>query len=248
MFENTETTTRIGLLVPSSNAVMEVEFYRSLPRDITVHTSHIHRSHQNLSAHALAEMADNARETVLSLIPVQPALIVYGHTASSYLGGPAGDADIARKVGAAAGLPVMTAAGAVLRCLESLGVRRIWVAAPYPVVTTQSAADFLTAHGFEVRSIECLGIDHGPDLKHVALQTTYDLGLRAAGHADADALFMSGTGVRTLDVVGPLERALNKPVITSNLAALWGALDRLGSADRFHFGQSRLLEWQRRAR
>jgi len=247
MFGPAQEVTRIGLLVPASNAVMEVEFYRSLPGDITVHTSHIHRSNQNLSPQALTEMAENARDTALSLVAAQPALIVYGHTASSYLGGPAGDADIAQKVGAAAGVPVMTAAGAVVSCLKSIGARRIWVAAPYPLSTTQTAADFLTAHGFEVRSVDCLGIDHSPDLKHVAPQTTYDLGLRAAAHGGADALFMSGTGVRTLAVVGPLEQALGKPVITANLAALWGALDRLGRVDQFQFGESRLLEWQRAA-
>ena len=93
MFGPTQEATRIGLLVPASNAVMEVEFYRSLPADITVHTSHIHRAQQNLSREALTEMADNARETALSLVALEPALIVYGHTASSYLGGPAGDAE-----------------------------------------------------------------------------------------------------------------------------------------------------------
>ena len=86
MFGPTQKVTRVGLLVPASNAVMEVEFYRSLPDDITVHTSHIHRAQQNLSREALTEMADNARETALSLVALEPALIVYGHTASSYLG------------------------------------------------------------------------------------------------------------------------------------------------------------------
>ena len=248
MFGPTQNVTRVGLLVPASNAVMEVEYYRSLPVDITVHTSHIHRAQQNLSREALTEMADNARETALSLVALEPALIVYGHTASSYLGGPAGDADIEQRVGAATGVPVMTAAGAVVRCLKSIGARRVWVAAPYPKATTQTAADFLTAHGFEVRPFECLGINNSPELKRVEPQTTYDLCLRAAAHGDADALFMSGTGVRTRAVVGPLEQALGKPVITANLAALWGTLDRLGRADQFQFGESRLLEWQQRAR
>ena len=48
-------------------------------------------------------------------------------------------------------------------------------------------------------------------------------------------------------VVGPLERALKKPVITANLAALWGALDQIGHGHRFVFEESRLLEWQKKA-
>jgi maleate isomerase len=93
--------------------------------------------------------------------------------------------------------------------------------------------------------MECLGVAHGPDLKRVSPQAAYEVGLRAAATGEADALFVSGTGVHTIDVVGALEKALGKPVITANLAALWGALDQLGCADRFRFGESRLLEWQR---
>ena len=245
MFEANASTTRIGLLVPSSNAVMEVEFYRSLPTDITVHTSHIYRASAAVDAQAMAETGRNAAQTALSLSQTQLALVVYGHTASSYVSGPAGDADIARMVGEAVGAPAMTTATAAVRCLRSVGAKRIWLAAPYPMGPTRSAADFLTAHGFEVLSMECLGVAHGPDLKHVPLQAAYDVGLRAAAKADADALFMSGTGVHTIGVVGELEKALGKPVITANLAALWGALEHLGRADRFSFGESRLLEWQR---
>lgn len=35
-------TKRIGLLVPSSNTVMEVDFYRSLPSSVTVHTGRMY--------------------------------------------------------------------------------------------------------------------------------------------------------------------------------------------------------------
>ena len=224
---------------------MEVEFYRSLPADITVHTSHIYRVSAAVDVQAMAETGRNAAQTALSLSQTQLALVVYGHTASSYINGPTGDGEIARMVGEAVGVPAMTTANAAVRCLRSLGAKRVWLAAPYPVGPTRSAADFLTAHGFEVVSMECLGVAHGPDLKHVPLQAAYELGLRAAVKGESDALFMSGTGVHTIGVIGALEKALGKPVITANLAALWGALDHLGRADRFRFGESRLLEWQR---
>ncbi len=244
MFEDTEPAARIGLLVPSSNVVMEVEFYRSLPNDVTVHTSHIHRSNQAITPDAMGQTADNAVQAAASLSQAELALIVHGHTASSYVGGPEGDADLARRIEAAGGVPAMTAADAAVRCLQSVGARRIWVAAPYPHATTRFAADFLTAHGFEICSVESLGVDRAAELKRVTERTTYDLGLRAAAKGDADALFISGTGVHTLSVVGPLERALEKPVITANLAALWGALDRIGRAERFNFGESGLIQWQ----
>ena len=224
---------------------MEVEFYRSLPNDITVHTSHIPRSNQAITPEAMQQTTDNAIGAAASLDQAGLDLVVHGHVASSYVAGIEGDIELARKIGEAASAPGMTAAEAALRCLRSFGARRLWLAAPFPPATTQTVADFMTAHGFEVRSLECLSVDHAMKLKKVSLQATYELGVRAAAEGDADALFLAGTGVHTLGLIGPLERAIGKPVITANLAALWGALDRIGRTDAFRFGESRLLEWQR---
>ena len=33
---------RIGLMVPSSNTTVEPEFYRALPRDVTLHTARLY--------------------------------------------------------------------------------------------------------------------------------------------------------------------------------------------------------------
>jgi maleate isomerase len=43
-----------------------------------------------------------------------------------------------------------------------------------------------------------------------------------------DVLFLTCTGLRSVDVVETLERELDRPVITSNSTALWLALARLG--------------------
>ena len=53
---------------------------------------------------------------------------------------------------------------------------------------------------------------------------------RAAGLAhdvdtpDADAVFLSGVGMPTIDVLDQLERDLGKPVISSASAMMWNAL------------------------
>lgn len=248
MLKDAKVSARIGLLSPPSNVVMEVDFYRSLPADITLHTSHIYRSRQTLSSDALAETAQNAVQTAMTLIQVKPDVVLYGHAASSFAGGLAGDWNIAQSITDAIGCPAITAATATARCLKSTGARRLWYIAPYPPAIAQSGADFLTAHGFEVCAMNGMGIDQVADLRQVPLQTTYDLALRTASQADADALYICGTGIRTHGLVGPLERALKKPVITANLAALWGALDQIGHGHRFVFEESRLLEWQQKAR
>jgi maleate isomerase len=46
---------------------------------------------------------------------------------------------------------------------------------------------------------------------------------------DADGLFISCTNVPTYDIIGPLERWLNKPVLTANQVTVWSALRQIGS-------------------
>src|SRR6185295_4241189 len=138
MIEDTEVSARIGLIAPPSNAVMEVEFYRSLPEDITVHTSHIYRSSAVVNADSMSQTADNAVQTALTLVQAEPTVVVYGHAASSYAAGIAGDANLARKIAEVAGAPAITTAQASVRCLESISAKRIWFVAPYPQAIAQT--------------------------------------------------------------------------------------------------------------
>src|SRR6476620_7603425 len=82
---------RIGLLVPSSNVVMEVEFYRSLPNDITVHTSHIPRSNQAITPDAMQQTRYNATGAPAAVDQPELHLVVQGHTAASYVRAIGGD-------------------------------------------------------------------------------------------------------------------------------------------------------------
>ncbi len=45
---------------------------------------------------------------------------------------------------------------------------------------------------------------------------------------EAQAVFISCSNLRTLDIIEKLERDLGKPVITSNQASLWGMLRLIG--------------------
>ncbi|MEO1649674.1 MAG: arylmalonate decarboxylase, partial [Pseudomonadota bacterium] len=48
----------------------------------------------------------------------------------------------------------------------------------------------------------------------------------------ADAIFLSCSGIRTLDVVTEIEQITGKPVVTSNQAHLWSCLRRAGIDDQ----------------
>ena len=41
---------------------------------------------------------------------------------------------------------------------------------------------------------------------------------------EAEAVFVGGNGMRTIGAIQALEKALGRPVLTSNQVAFWGAL------------------------
>ena len=69
---------------------------------------------------------------------------------------------------------------------------------------------------------------------------------RAADAPGAEAVLISGTGLPTADAIEPLERALGKPVVTSQSASLWWLLRAAGVGEPVA-GWGRLLATQPRA-
>ena len=67
---------------------------------------------------------------------------------------------------------------------------------------------------------------------------------RGAWQPGADGMIVSCTDFRTLDAVPRLERELGKPVVSSNLATLWLALQAAGVRERPR-GFGRLMEQDR---
>jgi maleate isomerase len=56
--------------------------------------------------------------------------------------------------------------------------------------------------------------------------------------ADADAIFLSCGGIRSVEVADEIEKLTQKPVITSNQAQMWSCLRRAGIYDPVSgFGQ-----------
>jgi maleate isomerase len=244
VFEGTEIVARIGLLVPPANVVMESELYRSLPHAITLHTSRMTRSTSAVTVASLREMVEQAPQAARALRMALPDVILFGCTSGSFIEGLGWDGEVARQIQVVTGTPALTTTTAVLRCLQALGVQRIAMATPYIAEITEREAAFFAAHGFAVCAVEGLEILESERIARTPLQTTYELA-RRVDRPEAEALFISCTNLRTLEAIAPLEEALGKPVISSNLASLWYTLDHLGLGEHFRFGGSRLLDWLR---
>ncbi|HIC96327.1 TPA: maleate cis-trans isomerase [Candidatus Bipolaricaulota bacterium] len=217
---------RIGLIIPSSNTTMEVEFTRHLPEGVSVHSARVHL--ERVTVEELEGMAERVEEAALLLGDARVDLIVYGCTTGSLIKGKGYDLELERRIEGATGIPALATAHAVLEALKERGLKRIVVATPYIAEVNEKEREFLLANGLEVVAIRGLGLLRNQEIGLQEPRVVYKLGEELMEeHPEAEGLFISCTNLRTFEVLRPLEDELRKPVISSNQATLWQALKKI---------------------
>lgn len=220
---------RLGFLVPPGNPTVEPEMTTLAPEGVSLH---FHRMTGRGEAGVLdgqnertRMMVDHIDGSIALLAMVKPEIIVLAHTATSYYLGREREAELLARLEKSAGTCVVTAFGSVLRALERLGVRKLALGAPYSPETTAQGKAHLEAHGLQVVSFDNLkGVTNIYD---ETAERAYGLA-RLVDSDDAEAVFLTGTGMPTLPVLEALEQDLGKPVISSASAMMWHALRTAG--------------------
>ena len=232
---------RLGFLVPPGNPTVEPEMTALAPAGVSVHFNRMLARGTPGSLAGQSErnrtMLDNIDASVEMLALVKPDVIVLAHTASSYHLGREREAALLVRLEEIAGTRVVTACGAVLRALERLNVRSVALGAPYARETTLQGKAHLEAHGITVASFDNLaGVTNIYD---ETAERAYRLA-RQVDCPEAEAVFLTGTGMPTLPVLEALEQDLGKPVLSSASAMIWHALRLAGVRQRIA-GYGRLL-------
>ncbi len=210
---------RVGLLLPVDNAVMEPELYGLRLPGISYHGVRLTTSDR-----------PKMPEDGIRLAPVFGNLgvniVVYACAATSFLQGVDANESIAQRLADVCSVPAITATGAMVAALEALKTKRIAIGTPYAPVRGDVLVDFLTRKGYEVVNV----VHREMDLSTANLQHpefSYQLG-RQAMHPECEAVLISATNIRTVEIIASLESDTRKPVITSNQAILWAVGRRLG--------------------
>jgi maleate isomerase len=232
---------KIGLIVPSSNTICEMDFHRLAPEGVSVHTA---RMMTLAGIKGTADwqkpmnwdeeykgMYEKCEEAAIELATARVDIIVFGCTSGSFTGGPGFDKELCRKIEKAVvpicgKIPAITASTAVVEALKELKVKSVSMVTPYPQEINERGKVFLEGNGFKVVDEEGLNLEAFSEFARQEPQVIYDLA-RKADKRDADAIFISCTEFRSLDVIEVLEKDLRKPVISANQASLWLALKKL---------------------
>lgn len=230
---------RIGFLVPPGNPTVEPEMIQLTPAGVSVHFTRMTASG---SAGSHAGQDERTRSQIASLdeatrlmAMISPQSIVLAHTATSYSLGREAEEALVRRLEVSSGARFITAFGGVVQALRFLGVQRIAYATPYDEELTERGRAHLTALGFDVVGMARLQGVH--NIYEETPARAYAIG-RQADRPDAEAVFLSGTGMPTLAIIQVLEDDLGKPVISAASAMMWAALRAAGvSAQRSGYGR-----------
>src|SRR5216683_7851814 len=204
---------RLGFLVPPGNPTVEAEMVALAPTGVSLHFHRMVARGVPGSLDGQDErnrmMIDHLDESVELLAMVKPDIIVIAHTATSYHLGRAREAELLAHLSEASGTRIVTAFGSVVAALERLGVRRLALGAPYSAETTAQGHAHLERHGFTVvRSENLKGV---ANIYDETAERAYGLA-RMVDRPEAEAVFLSGTGMPTVSVLDMLEQDLQKPV------------------------------------
>jgi maleate isomerase len=223
---------RIGLITLATDTSVLPEYQRLMPDGVAIYPAPILLPRGEVTPEALDEMlqGDNLERAAELLRWAEVQTIGFACTSGSLIHGVGWDRAISERIEGAAGVPAVATATAVLDALHAVGARSVAVATPYLDVINEAERRFLEDSGFTVTAIAGLqcGTDHeigrlGPD-DAAALAAQVD-------SPEADAVFISCTNWHCVEAVPALEARFGKPVITSNLAGAWAALERIGAND-----------------
>ncbi|QWE13192.1 hypothetical protein [Polynucleobacter sp. AP-Titi-500A-B4] len=229
---------RLGFLIPPGNPNTEGEVIKMAGPEYTIHFTRMVAHGETGSLDGQDErnqtQIDHLPENIELLKLVKPAVVAMAHTASSYTLGKAGEADLIQKLETQFEVPFITAFGSVVKALHHLKAKKIAFGTPYSEQNTLRCKSLLEAYGFEVVSFGNL-----PGVKNIYDETT-ERALQLVHQVNssaADAIFVSGVGMPTIDILAQGEEETGKPVISSIAATMWNALQlaKMNSSIQ-HFG------------
>lgn len=223
---------RIGLITPSSNTVVEPTSQALLRDrdDVAVHATRLRVTRIDV---------DDASLSQFDLVPLQAAaelLADAGMSATAWAGtagawaGEESDRRAIEAISRAAGSPATTSYVALLELLRRAGLRRIGLWTPYVDRVQARIVGVLADSGVEVVAETHLGITENARFAEVGEGAVVD-GLRDVAVPDAQAVVVLCTNVGAARVADRLEPELGVPVLDSLAVTLWHALELAGALE-----------------
>jgi arylmalonate decarboxylase len=229
-------THHFGVLIPSTNTTVEIEYSRLLPPELQVHVGRLASSGNGPFSPSRDEDIDHqarllgtARVEAISLAQTSASLF-----AENY------DANVTQRMSKAAGVPAITSAQAIGDAVRALGLRRIALVSPYSQQVIERARHYYqTRYSLDVLAVEGFAATDSYMIGKLGPENARDAFTRI-DRPEIEALVVPGGNFPTMSFVPDWEREFGKPVITTNQAALWAMMRIMRVSEKLP-GLGRLL-------
>ena len=232
---------RIGMIVPSSNTVVEpltTAMTAPLAPLVTTHYTRIKVTTISLDDASIAQLnPDPVLRAAELLADASMDVIAWNGTSGAWRG-TADDEVLCKRIASRVGTPATTGTLAHLAALRTMGVRRFALAAPYTEQVCEAIVATYAASGFQCCAVASLGIAHNAAFAEVSAASIRDL-VQRSDSPQADAIVIICTNLASGWLVDELEAELGKPVLDPRGHRVGGAAHR-----RYHqplVGWGRLL-------
>jgi maleate isomerase len=222
-------TVRVGLIIPSSNRMVEEEMVQAFPAGVVAHVTRLRMTGPNRGP--LDGLLPRIEEASRALTDAKCEVVAFHCTANSMEEGADGEARILAAVARGGAAHATTTATAIRRALAALGGQSIVLVTPYSQAVTDHEAAFLTEAGYDVIAAKGFALA-GSDAYCTTPKGVWRDRVLAAARPDADLYFLSCANISVLGILDEIEARLDRPVISSNQAVVWDALCRLGWQER----------------
>ena len=237
---------KMGVIVPSTNTVVEHDFNHMAPPGVTFHAGRMYIEHPALDSDTafeaiLGEIRASIRTAIRDVMTCEPDYLVMGMSSETFWDGLEGSKKLHQRVEARAGVKVSMGSDAARAALQRYGAKRIGVITPYMPVGDMQVRRFFTDCGFEVVRLKGLQCASPVLIAHVPERELRDAIIEVNG-ADVDAVIQVGTNLAMARLAGIAEFWLDKPVLAINTCIYWWSLRQNGIDDKIEGFGSLLLE------
>ena len=209
----------LGLVVLQSDETIEIDFRGMLGRDTPFYVSRVPSADQ-VTSDTLQSMAAHLTDAA-ALFPraARLACVGYGCTsATAQIGAEQIAALVQRGVPTSA---VTEPLSALVAACGELGVSKLAFLSPYVASVADRLLSALHERGVETPVFGSFDEAEEAKVVRISAKSIIDSACDLAAQGEAEAIFLSCTNLRTLDVIEPIEAKTALPCLSSNQVLAW---------------------------
>ena len=232
-------STQIGMLVLQSDETLEADLRRLMPSTVELLVSRVPSSTE-VTAETLGKMAGELTKAA-ELLPRGATCKAVGYGCTSATA-QLGSGKVAELIGAGVKTKQITEpVSALVAACKSQNVSNIGMISPYIAEVSSKLQMTLAENGIATRKFASFNEPIEASVVRITQASVKDAAIAMGKDGNCDAIFLSCTNLRTLDVIDQIEQAIGKPVMSSNQVLAWDLLRRTSVPER---GETPGCLWQ----